>query len=85
MINYKHQYTSSFLWLIHLIPVSWTFFILQQLIGDKAKIETKGFSFEDHPFVYRVYQQNVWGAKLIETPKSPKDVSKEFIDFKFFK
>ena len=53
------------------------------MIGDKAKIETKGFSFEDHPFVYRVYQQNVWGAKLIETPKSPKDVSKEFIDFKF--
>ena len=45
------------------------------MIGDKAKIEIKGFNFEDHQYVYRVYRQNVWGAKLIETPKTARDVS----------
>jgi hypothetical protein len=48
---------------------------IPQLIGDKAKIEIKGFNFEDHPFVYRMYKQNFWGARLIDTPKSPREVS----------
>jgi hypothetical protein len=45
------------------------------LIGDKSKMEVKGFDFEDHQFVYRVYNQNMWGAKLIETPKSEREVT----------
>ncbi|KAL5250011.1 hypothetical protein ACHWQZ_G015928 [Mnemiopsis leidyi] len=48
---------------------------LHTLIADKAKIEIKGFNFEDHPFVYRIYSQNMWGAKLVDTPKTPRDVS----------